>query len=153
VGRAASSIRAVRDALPATTRFAYTYAICVYCLNDLEFIEAPSFARFVDVYLRDADFRALQSALVGNPEAGDVIAGTGGFRKYRWRDASRSKGKRGGLRVVYYYFAEDQQIWFVAVYDKNDVADLTPAEKKHLKAAISTELGARRKTRERQKRL
>lgn len=80
------------------------------------------------------------------------MPGTGGFRKYRWRDAARSKGKRGGLRVVYDYFAEDQQVWFVAVYGKNDVADLTPSEKKQLKVAISAELDARRKTREGQKR-
>ena len=92
----------------------------------MEFIEAPPFARFVDTYLSEADFRALLAALLENPEAGDVMPGTGGFRKYRWRDAARSKGKRGGLRVIYYYFPDDQQVWFVAVYGKNDVADLTP---------------------------
>ena len=118
----------------------------------MEFIEAPPFARFVDAYLSDADFRALQAALVENPEAGDVMPGTGGFRKYRWRDATRSNGKRGGLRVVYYYFPEDQQVWFVAVYGKNDVADLTPTEKRQLKAAVSAELDARRKTRKGQRR-
>lgn len=118
----------------------------------MEFIEAPPFARFVDAYLSEADLRALQAALLEHPEAGDVIPGTGGFRKYRWHNVRRSKGRRGGLRVVYYYFPEDQQVWFVAVYRKNDVADLTPAEKKQLKAAISGELEARRKRREGQKR-
>ena len=62
------------------------------------------------------------------------------------------EGQRGGLRVVYYYFHEDQQIWFVAVYGKNDVADLTPTETRQLKAAVSVELDARRKTRKGQHR-
>ena len=56
------------------------------------------------------------------------------------------------MRVVYYYFPEDQQIWFVAVYGKNEVSDLTPAEKRQLKAAVSVELDARRKTRKGQHR-
>jgi hypothetical protein len=50
-----------------------------------------------------------------NPEMGDVMPGTGGFRKVRWEDARRGKGKRGGLRVMYYYLAADHQIWFFAL--------------------------------------
>lgn len=69
----------------------------------MEFIEAPAFTRFVEAYLTDSELRALQISLLDHPESGDVMQGTGGFREYRWRDPTRCKGKRGGLRVIYYY--------------------------------------------------
>jgi hypothetical protein len=68
-----------------------------------------------------------------------VSPGTGGFRKLRWTDSRRGKGKRGGLRVVYYYFVSDAQIWLMTVYDKDEAADLTTVEKRALKAAIEEE--------------
>ncbi len=79
-----------------------------------------------------------------NPELGDVMSGTGGFRKARWEDTRRGKGKRGGLRIIYYYLTSDQQIWFFTLYSKNEAVDLTPEEKKVLKKAIQAELDARR---------
>ena len=79
-----------------------------------------------------------------NPELGDVMPGTGGFRKARWNDARRGKGKRGGLRIIYYYLTADHQIWFFTLYDKDEAADLNAEEKKALKKAIQTELEARR---------
>ena len=87
--------------------------------------------------------RPLQS----NPEIGVLIPGTGGLRKLRWEDARRSKGKRGGLRVIYYYLSEDRQVWFFTLYDKDEATDLTPDEKKAFKAAIQAELMARRRRR------
>ena len=60
------------------------------------FVEMPPFQRFRQNYLDDDGFRALQLLLLQNPEAGDVIAGTGGLRKIRFADSRRSKGKRGG---------------------------------------------------------
>jgi len=71
------------------------------------------------------------------------MPGTGGFRKARWADPRRGKGRRGGLRIIYYYFASDQQIWLMTVYDKDEAADLTVKEKKALKDAIGCELKAR----------
>ena len=68
---------------------------------------------------------------------------TGGFRKMRWADARRGKGRRGGLRVIYYYLASDRQIWLMTLYSKDEAADLTAAEKKSLKAAIENELTVR----------
>jgi hypothetical protein len=79
-----------------------------------------------------------------NPELGDVMPGTGGFRKARWNDARRGKGKRGGLRIIYYYLTADHQIWFFTLYDKDEAADLNADEKKALKKAIQIELEARR---------
>src|SRR5215471_2324262 len=77
------------------------------------------------------------------PELGDVMPGTGGFRKLRWADPKRGKGRRGGLRVIYYYFPGEQQIWLMTLYDKDEAPDLTPKEKHALKSAIETELRPR----------
>jgi hypothetical protein len=71
------------------------------------------------------------------------MPGTGGFRKLRWADVRRGKGRRGGLRVIYYHFRSDSQIWLVTVYDKDEASDLTAKEKKVLKASIDDELDAR----------
>ena len=107
------------------------------------FIEAPAFTRYVSEYLDDEQYRVLQNELAKNPEAGDVMPGTGGFRKVRWVDPRRGKGRRGGLRIIYYSFSSDQQIWLITLYDKNEAADLTPKEKKALKSAVEAELKAR----------
>jgi len=111
----------------------------------LVFFETPLFTRLLPEYLDDQQYRALQQALLDNPQMGDLMPGTGGFRKVRWKDPKRGKGKRGGLRVIYYHLIADNQIWFFTLYDKNEASDLTPDEKKQLKQAIQTELAARRK--------
>ena len=67
------------------------------------FVELPAFAKYRADYLDDEGFRDLQNSLMANPEAGDVIEGTGGLRKLRQADPRRGKGKRGGLRVIYYW--------------------------------------------------
>jgi hypothetical protein len=87
--------------------------------------------------------RGLQTELVDNPEAGDIMPGTGGFRKMRWADVRRGKGRRGGLRIVYYHFKSDHQIWLMTLYAKDEASDLTAKEKNALKAAIQSELAAR----------
>jgi hypothetical protein len=109
----------------------------------MEFIEAPAFTRYVADYLGDEEYRELQSELARNPGAGDLMPGTGGFRKLRWGDPRRGKGRRGGLRIIYYYFLSDQQIWLMTLYGKNEAADLTPREKKALRNEIETELRER----------
>jgi hypothetical protein len=107
------------------------------------FIEAPAFTRHVPSYLTDDEYRRLQGVLLANPEAGTVMPGTGGFRKMRWRDPRRGKGTRGGLRVVYYHFANEAQVWLMTLYDKDELKDLTVAEKRALRAAINAEREAR----------
>jgi len=67
------------------------------------FIELPPFERYRQDYLTDEGYRNLQNFLLLTPKAGDVIAGTGGLRKLRFGDPKRGKGKRGGLRVIYYW--------------------------------------------------
>jgi hypothetical protein len=80
-----------------------------------------------------------------NPEAGDVIPGTGGLRKLRFTDERRGKGKRGGLRVIYYWWNSGSQFWLFTVYDKDEMSDLTDSERKALKDMIKQELEERRK--------
>jgi hypothetical protein len=109
----------------------------------MEFLEAPAFTRYVSSYMSDDEYRELQNRLASVPEVGDVMPGTGGFRKLRWADPRRGKGRRGGLRVIYYYFPSEQQIWLMTLYGKDEASDLTPKEKRALKSAIETELRAR----------
>lgn len=108
------------------------------------FVELPAFARFRADYLDDDGFRGLQAALMANPDAGDVIEGSGGLRKLRYGDARRGKGQRGGLRVIYYWWDGGEQFWLFTLYDKNEAADLGAAEKKTLKSMLKAELEARR---------
>jgi hypothetical protein len=68
------------------------------------FVELPPFERHRAEYLDDDCFRKLQGLLMLNPKAGDAIPGTGGLRKLRFADERRGKGKRGGLRVIYYWW-------------------------------------------------
>ena len=77
---------------------------------------------------------------MNNPDAGDVMLGTGGFRKIRWHDARRGKGKRGWLRVIYYWIARDHQIWMFAIYNKDEMTDLSTDVKKAREKAIEVEL-------------
>ena len=105
----------------------------------MEFVESPVFTKLLDSYLTDDEYRALQVFLAADPEAGAVVPGTGGFRKVRWAAPRRSKGKRGGLRVIYYYFSDGLQIWFLTIYDKDEANDLTPDQRRMLKTAIERE--------------
>ncbi len=113
----------------------------------VEFIEAPFCTQVLPAYMGADDYRELQLHLARDPEAGHVIPATGGFRKLRWPDRRRGKGKRGGLRVIYYYLASDTQVWLITVYDKDEAADLTPAERRALKSAIDEERRQRADTR------
>jgi hypothetical protein len=113
----------------------------------VEFIEAPAFTQLLREYLGDDEYRELQIYLAHDPEAWDVIPGTGGFRKVRWADRRRGQGRRGGLRVIYYLFEQDMQIWFLTLYGKNEAADLTANERRLLKAAVDEEKRQRAKRR------
>jgi hypothetical protein len=88
------------------------------------FIETKLFTRLVGEYLSDDEYRELQNALIGNPDAGDIVPGSGGVRKLRWRAAGR--GKRGGYRVIYFAKVAQRVIWMLTMYPKN-VAENIPA--------------------------
>lgn len=118
----------------------------------MEFFETPAFTRHVHRYLSDDEYAAVQQFLAANPEAGDVMPGTGGFRKLRWGDERRGKGRRGGLRIIYYLLLGDQQIWLFTLFGKDEAADLTAAQKRQLRAAIGAELRAREVARQKRRR-
>jgi hypothetical protein len=108
-------------------------------------VEAPAFSRYREQYLDDEGFRELQQALVANPEEGDLIPGAGGIRKLRWRDSRRGKGKRGGLRIIYYCFLSDEEIWLLTLYGKDEAVDLKKDEKAQLRKALEAERAARKR--------
>jgi hypothetical protein len=108
------------------------------------FVELPAFERHRGKYLDDGAFGLLQQALMANPEAGRVIEGTGGLRKMRFADPRRGKGKRGGLRVIYYWWSSGMQFWLYTLYDKDETDDLTAKERRVLKEMMKAELESRR---------
>lgn len=110
-----------------------------------EFVELPAFERHRAEYLGDDEYRALQLQLMLNPEAGAVVPGTGGLRKIRFADQRRGKGKRGGLRVIYYWWSAGPQFWLFAIYDKDEMTDLSAAERAALRSIVKAEFDARRK--------
>ena len=110
------------------------------------FVELPAFERHRADYLDDDAFRRLENLLMKHPEAGDPIPDTGGLRKLRFADARRGKGKRGGLRVIYYWWNAGFQFWLFTLYDKDEMADLTAQQRRALRAMIKAELDSRRTT-------
>jgi hypothetical protein len=92
----------------------------------MEFIETPTFTRLVKALLTDDEYRELQNELVEDPERGDLIKGGGGIRKLR--HAIQGRGKSGGVRVIYYWIKDNQQIYMLVVYPKSKKDDLTGKE-------------------------
>jgi len=110
---------------------------------DVVFFETSLFSALRPGYLDEEAYRSLQTALMANPGLGDVMPRTGGFRKLRWSDPHRGKGKRGGLRIIYYWLIGDGQFWMFSIYDKDELENLTPEQERQLKGAISAELRKR----------
>ena len=96
----------------------------------LTFVESSLFARHVYDLLSEEEYADLQWHLASTPDAGDVIRGSGGIRKLRW--AAKGKGKRGGVRVIYYWHDEEGEIWLLTVYAKNEEDTLPTALLKKL---------------------
>ena len=107
------------------------------------FVELPPFSRYRQTYMDDDAYHQLQLLLLQQPEAGDVIKDTGGLRKLRFADSRRGKGKRGGLRVIYFWWISGEQFWLLNLYDKNEMADLSTNERKLLRTLLENELKAR----------
>jgi hypothetical protein len=78
--------------------------------------------------------------LIDNPDAGDVIPGSGGVRKLRW--AAKGKGKRGGARIIYLYVVIAARIYLIRCYPKNVKTDLSAGEKKQLRQIAAHLKGA-----------
>ncbi|MGH8120777.1 MAG: transcriptional regulator [Gammaproteobacteria bacterium] len=100
----------------------------------LEFIETPAFTRIVGHYLDDDEYGRLQKYLNDNPVSGVVVPGSGGVRKLRWRGAGR--GKRGGLRLIYYLRLAREEIWMLTIYGKKVRENIPAHVLKRMREAI-----------------
>ncbi|MHB1313834.1 MAG: type II toxin-antitoxin system RelE/ParE family toxin [Gemmatimonadaceae bacterium] len=105
--------------------------------SHLQFLETRVFTRQVQESLSVEEYRALQLFLVLRPDAGPVIPGAGGLRKLRWGLAAR--GKRGGVRVIYYWKTNAGQIILLFLFQKNERSDLTPSELQALRRLVIDE--------------
>jgi mRNA-degrading endonuclease RelE of RelBE toxin-antitoxin system len=101
------------------------------------FKETTVFTKQVKQLLDAESYRLLQLKLVANPEAGALIPGTGGLRKIRWQGSGR--GKRGGIRAIYYWATPDDVVLMLLAYPKNDQDDLTAEQKKVLAGLVKEE--------------
>jgi hypothetical protein len=98
------------------------------------FIETPVFTADVKTLLPDDSYARLQRELIARPAAGDLIPGTGGLRKIRWR--LPGQGKRGGARVIYYWRTSKSQIWLLAIYGKSAKSDLSATDKELMRKIV-----------------
>jgi hypothetical protein len=97
------------------------------------------FTKQVQDAMTDEEYRELQLSLVARPDQGAVIAGTGGLRKVRW--GTEGRGKRGGVRVIYYWATEEGVIFLLLLYPKNEQDDLTEQQKRALRNLVEAEFG------------
>jgi hypothetical protein len=101
------------------------------------FVETKLFTKLVQQYLTDDQYATLQQSLIVNPEAGDVIPGSSGVRKLRWGVGGR--GKRGGVRVIYFLRLRQGEIWMLTLYAKNVMDNISAKVLKKIKEEIDAE--------------
>lgn len=98
------------------------------------FVETPTFTKRILQLMDDEQYAALQAHLALQPDGGKVIPGSGGLRKIRW--AGSGRGKRGGLRLIYYWWVARDRISLLLVYSKNERDDLSADQVKQLRKAL-----------------
>jgi mRNA-degrading endonuclease RelE of RelBE toxin-antitoxin system len=98
------------------------------------FVETPTFTKRILDLMDDDEYRELQTHLARHPEVGKLIPGSGGLRKLRW--AGSGRGKRGGLRLIYYWWIAQDRISMLFFYRKTDQDDLTPEQVRRLRRAL-----------------
>jgi hypothetical protein len=106
----------------------------------MEIVETSLFTRQIKELIEDESYAELQLALVRRPDLGDLIPGSGGLRKVRWSQAGR--GKRGGIRVIYYWYSPDDLIYMLLAYAKSTQENLTQEQLKILRKLVGEEFGS-----------
>jgi hypothetical protein len=120
-------------------------------LDGVEFLEAPTFTALVTDYLEDDEYRALQLFLAEESGGGRRHTGHRRLSQAAMGRSAPTQGQAWWPQVIYYYLSADAQIWVMTLYDKDEMADLSAAEKRALKTALEAEL-ARRAARRRLRR-
>lgn len=103
------------------------------------FQETPDFTKRLLKLMNDEAYAEFQISLTANPLAGDLIPGGDGLRKVRWR--GKGHGKRGGVRIIYYFVLKKDLILLLDIYSKNEQADLSKKELKSLVEIKRREIG------------
>ena len=93
------------------------------------------YAKRVEKVLRADERDAVELHVAENPEIHPVVVGTGGVRKARW--GRQGKGKRGGVRVIYFYRSAADVVYFLDIYAKAAKEDLTPDDKQQLRELVN----------------
>lgn len=99
----------------------------------IRFVETPVFTRRIVYLMSDAEYARLQAALALQPELGDLIPQTGGLRKIRWTEQSKGRGKRGGVRVIDYWYRSEALVYLLLAYSKSERDDLSADQKRTLR--------------------
>ncbi len=97
-------------------------------------VETSVFTKLIQELMDDDHYKELQEALVNRPDLGDLIQGSGGLRKVRWK--LKGTGKSGGVRVIYYWVVDDHHIRMLYVYPKGRQDSLTKSQIAQLKAIV-----------------
>lgn len=110
-------------------------------------VETGLFLRQAQQIWNEEELAVLVDHVARNPESGDVIPGTGGVRKMRWGRAG--SGKRGGARVIYFYYDTDHPLYLLLAYAKAQASDMSADEKKAVSALAAFIKGAGQKEQKR----
>ncbi len=103
----------------------------------MQIVETTVFTRLISDLMDDESYRLLQTELITDPEKGSIIPGSGGLRKIRWK--LEGHGKRGGIRIIYYWAAPRGKIVMLYVFPKNERDDLSKEQLKVLRHVVESE--------------
>jgi len=104
---------------------------------DMVIFETSVFTKKINTLLNDEEYRIFQNTLVEMPNSGKIIQGSGGIRKIRWGGSDH--GKRGGIRIIYYWATSYNQIFMLYAFAKNERDDLTKDQLSILRKAVISE--------------
>ena len=102
---------------------------------DMRVFTTRTYERAVRKLMPEADRQAMEAAIAADPSAAPVLRGTGGLRKFRW--AGSGRGKRGGIRTIFFRHAAPNSIYMLTAYAKADREDLSPADRKALARLVA----------------